>query len=92
MGDVMRNGDLSVGARLLWWELTQWASDDLPTCYPPQTALTENLGVSRSSIQRWAQELVEHGLIKVVPGQRGNGYMLQKGARGCTTSARDVAR
>jgi len=73
---VMRNPELSVGARLLWWELTQWITHDLYDCFPPQHALVESLGTSRASVIRWAQELQDAGLVKVEKVGRGNRYTL----------------
>jgi biotin operon repressor len=78
--DVMRNSDLSIGARLLWWELNQWVSEDLNVCFPTQVTLAESLGVSRTSVIRWIQELRDNGLVKLVPRRYGNGYELLRSA------------
>jgi CRP-like cAMP-binding protein len=75
----MRNGHLSTGARLLWWELNQWITNDLPVCFPTQVVLARNLGVSRQSIIRWLQELKDKGLVSKVPRRYGNAYELQLG-------------
>lgn len=74
--EVMRNTDLSIGSRLLWWELSQWITRDLEDCFPPQHALVEALGVSRASVMRWTQELQDAGLVVVRRVGRGNRYTL----------------
>jgi len=76
---TMRDGALSIGARLLWWELNQWVSDDLKVCFPTQTKLAENLGVHRNSVIRWLQELKDAGLVSDVPRRKGNAYALANG-------------
>jgi hypothetical protein len=76
---VMRNGALSTGARLLWWELNQWITEDLPICFPTQVTLAKNLGVSRQSVIRWLQELKGYGLVVDVPRRYGNAYELKLG-------------
>jgi biotin operon repressor len=73
---VMRDPQLSVGARLLYWELSQWVSEDLRACFPPQHTLVSTLGVSRASIIRWTQELQDSGLVAVKRIGRGNRYSL----------------
>jgi len=90
MQSVMRNIDLSVGARLLWWELVQWTTDDLPECYPPQHALVEALGVSRASVIRWTRELEAADIISITRGRRGNRYTLKTGV-GLHASTGNVA-
>jgi len=74
--EVMRSPDLSVGARLLWWELSQWITSELYDCFPPQHALVEALNVSRASVIRWTQELQDAGLVEVRRVGRGNSYTL----------------
>jgi len=76
---VMRNGDLSIGARLLWWELCQWVTGDLNVCFPTQYALADNLGVSRQSVIRWLQELREIGFVEIESTVGGNRYILRNG-------------
>jgi DNA-binding MarR family transcriptional regulator len=80
MVNVMHSADLSPGARLLWWELNQWIGHGIDACFPPQPKLAEVLGVSRSSIIRWAQELSNKGLLRVERQQRGNKYVLNSAA------------
>ena len=72
---VMRDPNVSIGARLLWWELNQWVTDYLKVCFPTQAKLAENLGVHRSSIIRWLAEL--RGLGLVVVTTRGQGITLK---------------
>jgi len=74
--EVMRSSDLSVGARLLWWELNQWVTDDLNVCFPTQTQLAKNIGVHRNTVIRWMRELREQGLVSDVPRVYGNAYSL----------------
>jgi len=88
---VMRNGALGTGARLLWWELNQWITDDLPICFPTQVVLAKSLGVSRISIIRWLQELKGHGLVVDVPRRYGNAYELQLGELVVDSSAHRVS-
>lgn len=76
---VMRNSELTMGARLLYWELHQWISDDLNICFPTQVKLSANLGVHRNSVIRWLQELREAGLVADVPRRYGNAYALLPG-------------
>lgn len=78
--EIMRDGELSIGARLLWWELNQWVTDDLNVCFPTQTKLAENLSVHRNSVIRWLQELKDAGLVTDVPRRKGNAYALTNGA------------
>jgi biotin operon repressor len=73
----MRDADLSIGARLLFWELHQWITDDEPTCFPTQLKLAKNLGVHRNSVIRWLQELRDKGLIEDVPQRYGNAYRIR---------------
>lgn len=75
--ETMRNAELSVGSRLLFWELNQWISNDMAICFPTQKSLAENLGVHRNSIIRWLQELREKGLIHDVPQRYGNAYRIR---------------
>jgi CRP-like cAMP-binding protein len=65
---VMRNPEISTGARLLWWELNQWITSDLGACYRTQAQLAEDLGVHRNTVIRWLQELRSLGLVT---GRRG---------------------
>lgn len=75
--ETMRDADLSVGARLLYWELHQWISEDVAVCFPTQKKLARNLGVHRNSVIRWLQELRDKGLIENVPQRYGNAYRLR---------------
>jgi len=74
---AMRDTDLSIGARLLFWELHQWISEDENICFPTQLKLAANLGVHRNSIIRWLQELRDKGLIDDVPRSYGNAYAIR---------------
>lgn len=74
---TMRDADLSVGARLLFWELHQWISEDVAICFPTQKKLAENLGVHRNSVIRWLQELRDKGLIESVPQRYGSAYRIR---------------
>ena len=75
--EVMHSADLSVGSRLLWWELNHsWIAHGVNACFPTQRALAKAIGVSRSSIIRWLQELVDKGLLTTERQQRGNKYTL----------------
>lgn len=76
---IMRDTSLSVGARMLWWELNQWVSDDLNVCFPTQTQLAQNLGIHRNTVIRWMRELRGKGLVKDVPRKYGNAYELHFG-------------
>jgi len=80
MADVMHLTDLSIGARILWWELNHaWIGHGIDVCFPLQPTLAKILGVSRSSIIRWLQELSDTGLLQVERQQRGNRYVLTQG-------------
>jgi DNA-binding MarR family transcriptional regulator len=88
MVEVMHSADLSVGARLLWWELNHsWVAHGVDTCFPTQRALAKVLGVSRSSIVRWLQELVDKGVLKTERQQRGNKYTLTSSASSNSVSS-----
>lgn len=63
MRTIMRDHELSIGARLLWWELTQWVTEDINVCYPTQKQLADNLGVHRNSVVRWIRELKDVGVL-----------------------------
>lgn len=71
---VMRDSELSAGARLLYWELTQWIDTDLSVCCPTQQALADSLGISRASVIRWLKELRAHGLVEDEQIGKGNCY------------------
>jgi len=77
--EVMRSSDLSVGARLLWWELNQWVTGDLNVCFPTQSQLANNIGVHRNTVIRWMRELREQGLVRDEPRAYGNAYSLHIG-------------
>ena len=72
----MRDTSLTVGARLLWWELVQWTTADLPECFVPQHAMVDALGVSRASVSRWLKELSDAGLVTRQREGWGNRYTL----------------
>lgn len=76
MQRVMRDPDLSMGARMLWWELAQWVSHDLPECFRPQHALCEAVGMSRASLLRRLKELQDAELVKIRKEGYRNTYIL----------------
>ena len=83
---VMRNGDMTMGSRLLFWELNQWIDSEVRVCFPTQKSLAENLGVSRASVIRWLSELRLRGLIEDVPRSYGNAYRVKTGPSPNSTS------
>ena len=70
----MRNPELCIGARLLYWELTQWVSEDCNVCFRTQVALAKNIGVHRNSVIRWLQHLRDAGLVTDIEQEYGNAY------------------
>lgn len=66
---IMREADLSIGARVLWWEISQWASGLDGACCRSQVQMAKDLGVHRNTIMRWLDEL------------REKGFLLQEGSR-----------
>lgn len=70
----MRNPNLCIGARLLYWELNQWVSEDCNVCFRTQKKLAENIGVHRNSVIRWLQDLRDEGLLTDVEQDYGNAY------------------
>lgn len=43
--------------------LSSYADGETRTCYPSQARLARDLGVSRSVVQRWIDELADHGWV-----------------------------
>lgn len=73
----MRCGQLSPGARLLIWEISQWTADDSDVCVRSQNLLAQALGTHRNSVIRWVQELEEAGVLTSEPtAGRVNAYTL----------------
>lgn len=60
---VMHCSELSTGARLLVWELTQWVSDDQDICAQSQRQIAKTLGVHRNTVIRWFKELRAKGVL-----------------------------
>jgi hypothetical protein len=73
---VMRSAELSPGARLLAWELSQWASDAEDVCVRSQIQLAADLGVHRNSVFRWIKELQAAGVVTTESCGVMNAYTL----------------
>jgi hypothetical protein len=71
---VMRNHQISPGARLLWFELSQWVTDDFNVCVRTHRQLAATLGVHRNTVIRWLKELQTLGFVTELPRQRSNAY------------------
>jgi biotin operon repressor len=73
---IRRSRFVSDGAYRLWADLAfGWAWND-PSCFPSYEALSEALGVGRTTIWRWLSELEAHGLIAKRRTDKGNDYAL----------------
>lgn len=60
---IMKLTDLSIGAKLTFGRLSQYAGKR-HFCYPKQTTLAEDMGVSLQRAQRYLVELINYGLIR----------------------------
>jgi len=65
---ILLNQDIPYKARFLYAILLQYAWNNRQ-CFPGQTKLAEDVGVSTKTIRRWLATLERHGLIEVI--QRG---------------------
>ena len=61
---LLRRKDVTQGAKLLFARLSQYAGEN-GACFPSQSTLSEELGVSVSQIKRYAAELIQEKLIEV---------------------------
>jgi predicted transcriptional regulator len=73
---VMRDPSLSTGARLLWWEMTQWITDHNAACCRTQAQMAADLGVHRNTVIRWLKELRARGLVSDELIGRSTAYVL----------------
>jgi DNA-binding Lrp family transcriptional regulator len=62
---LMSRSEISPGAKLCFARLAQYAGED-GKCYPAQTTLAKELGVSESQAKRYVKELVKHRLINSI--------------------------
>lgn len=69
---VIKNNNVSRGARLLAIVLNSYCFGDKDTCYPSQKRLGEDLGCSVRTIQRYLKELTEAGIVQI---KRSIGYV-----------------
>jgi hypothetical protein len=59
---VLRDSELSVGARLAYAVLLSYAWRD-DACYPGQDTMAKDMGVSRVKVNQWMDELRKRGYI-----------------------------
>lgn len=74
---VRRDTRLSVGARLLYWAIDDFAGKTGGAdgrCFPRQATLAGSLGVSLRSVEAWMRELTALGYVRTIRTQRGNRY------------------
>lgn len=72
----MRCGELSSGARLLFWEMSQWLSDDQDVCVRSHDQLAKAIGACRNSVIRWLHELRAAGVVTSEPSGHVYAYTL----------------
>lgn len=63
---------LSMGAKQLYNNISEYAYNGKRNCFPSQTSLMIQLNLSRNSIQKYTDELKESGLISVTRTGGGN--------------------
>jgi transposase len=85
----MHCGELTTGARLMVWELTQWVSDEDDVCALTQRTIAKTLGAHRNSVIRWFKELRAKGILVDEPG---GGYSLHLNAIAKAETAEPVGR
>jgi len=68
---IMRDGNISPGAKLCYARLCQYADKNTGVAYPGQDALADELGASVRQVQRYIKELEDYGMLHVErPGLR----------------------
>lgn len=63
---------LSLGAKQLYTNISEYAYNGKRNCFPSQISLMVQLGLSRNSIQKYTDELKNFGLIKITRTGGGN--------------------
>lgn len=63
--NILEDPNLSIQEKILYVTLVSYCWED-GYCYPGQTRLARQLGVSDRSIRTWLNGLIEYGLIKKV--------------------------
>lgn len=59
---ILRNGDISLGARMCYSMLLSYAWQE-NFCFPAQTRLAEDLGIGERTVRQYLKELRDAGLI-----------------------------
>jgi hypothetical protein len=75
--EVLADKRLSVSARLLYSQLLDHRNRKTGQCYPKQTTLSRELGVSLDTIQRSLRALEKHGFVTIKRAQYGCSYEIQ---------------
>ena len=62
---LLQREDVSMGAKLIYAKLCQYAGKN-GECFPKQSAIAKDLGISRRQVIRYVDELIENHLIVTV--------------------------
>lgn len=94
--DWLIDADISLGAFKLYAVLASYTSSGNPA-FPSLTTLAKRLDVSRPTVNKWKNELVDYGAISIRSrywesgsGQRSNEYVIHEKRRAPKTGKKDA--